>query len=79
MSVHHGVAVLGGAATRPRQRNRGAQSALLHRRLHEATQIGCQLAVATVTPGTANARNLTRAGFVVLLRSVWRRDPAGSS
>lgn len=79
MSVHQGVVVLGGAATRPRQRSRGAQSALLHHRLREATQSGCHLAVATVTPGTVSARNLTRAGFTVLPRPVWRRERPDSA
>lgn len=77
MSVHRGVAVLGGAATRPHQRGKGAQSALLNRRLREAARAGCDLAVATVTPGTASAKNLVRAGFTVLPRPVWRRDLSG--
>lgn len=74
MSLHDGVAVLGGAATRPQQRGRGAQSALLQHRLREAAHSGCHLAVATVTPGTVSARNLVRAGFTVLPRPVWRRS-----
>ena len=70
-------AVLGGAATRPQQRGKGAQSALLDRCLREAARAGCDLAVATVTPGTASARNLVRAGFTILPRPVWRLDPSG--
>lgn len=77
MSLHHGVAVIGGAATRPQQRSKGAQSALLNHRLREAANSGCDLAVATVTPGTASARNLVRAGFTVVPRPVWRHDLPG--
>ena len=77
MSLHHGVAVIGGAATRPEQRGKGAQSALLDHRLRQATYSGCDLAVATVTPGTVSARNLIRAGFTVVARPVWRRDLSG--
>ena len=79
MSLHDGVALLGGAATRPQQRGQGAQSALLHHRLREAAHSGCHLAVATVTPGTASARNLVRAGFTVLPRPVWRHDGLSDS
>jgi len=79
MSLHHGVAVLGGAATRPQHRSKGAQSALLHRRVREAAHSGCHLAVATVTPGTVSARNLIRVGFAVLPRPVWRHEPSGRS
>jgi hypothetical protein len=77
MSLHHGVAVIGGSATRPQQRSKGAQSALLDRRLREAAHSGCHLAVATVTPGTVSARNLIRAGFTVLSRPAWRHDLSG--
>lgn len=60
------VAWLGGAATLPEARGRGAQHALLADRLHRARRLGCSLAAATAVPGGVSARNLTRVGFQLL-------------
>ena len=60
------VAWLGGAATLPEARGRGAQHALLADRLHRARRMGCSLAAATAVPGGVSARNLTRVGFQLL-------------
>lgn len=57
------IAVLGGAATRPADRCRGVQSALIAARLRLARHAGCDLAVVTADPGTSSARNCERAGF----------------
>jgi hypothetical protein len=70
-SVHGTVAVIGGAATLPQARGRGAQTALLHHRLAQAAQAGARTAAATAAPGSASARNLARAGFSVLNRTGW--------
>jgi GNAT superfamily N-acetyltransferase len=65
LSVHGAVAVLGGAATLPAWRGKGAQGALLRHRLRVAREAGCLQATATAAPASPSARNLERAGFLV--------------
>ncbi len=71
MTLHHDVAVLGGASTLPAHRGRGAQAALLDCRLRRAAEAGCTLAVATARSGSASAANLRRAGFRLHRRTTW--------
>lgn len=68
-----GVALLGGASTLPAYRGRGAQTALLRRRLDVAATAGSTLAVATVRPASTSAANLVRAGFTLHRREAWHR------
>ncbi|MEP7024556.1 MAG: GNAT family N-acetyltransferase [Actinomycetota bacterium] len=70
-SVHRDVAVIGGAATLPEARGRGAQLALLGHRLSQAAETGAQAAMVTAAPGSASARNLARTGFVMRDRMSW--------
>jgi GNAT superfamily N-acetyltransferase len=68
--------MLCGAATLPAFRRRGVQSALLHARLAQARQAGCDLAVVTTQPGSKSQENVQRAGFELLyVRAVLVRDP----
>jgi GNAT superfamily N-acetyltransferase len=66
--VHDGVGWLGYAATRPRYRGRGAQSAILAARIEDARQQGCSTVV-TETGAMEDGRpsnsyrNIVRAGF----------------
>lgn len=73
MTVHGDVAVLGGAATLPAHRGRGAQPRLLRHRLRVAADAGCVLAVATARAGSVSAANLGRAGFRRYRRSAWTK------
>jgi GNAT superfamily N-acetyltransferase len=73
MTIHGDIAVLGGAATLPAQRGRGAQSRLLRHRLRVAAEAGCVAAVATARPGSVSAANLRTAGFAAHRRSAWAR------
>ncbi|WP_410622449.1 GNAT family N-acetyltransferase [Amycolatopsis sp. cmx-8-4] len=73
MTVHGDVAVLGGAATLPEHRGRGAQPRLLRHRLRVAADAGCVLAVATARAGSVSAANLGRAGFRRYRRSAWTK------
>ncbi|WP_326954526.1 GNAT family N-acetyltransferase [Amycolatopsis sp. NBC_01286] len=73
MTVHGDVAVLGGAATLPAHRGRGAQPRLLRHRLRAAADAGCVLAVATARAGSVSAANLGRAGFRRYRRSAWTK------
>lgn len=74
MTIHGNIAVLGGAATLPADRGRGAQAVLLRRRLHVARQAGCVWAVATAAHQSPSARNLERLGFTVWERPSWRKS-----
>ena len=57
------LAALFGTATLPEYRGRGAQSALIARRLHEAALAGCEYAVVCTHPGSGSQRNMERRGF----------------
>ena len=75
MSIHQGVASLGGAGTLPEFRNRGVQRALLLARLAHAAEMGCDLAMVATSPGSGSQRNVERLGFrVVYTRTKFLRD-----
>lgn len=61
--VHDGAIELGGDSTRPPFRRHGVETALLLARLSAAREMGCDLAMATTTPGSASQRNTERLGF----------------
>jgi len=63
MSIHRGVASLGGAGTLPEFRNRGAQKALILARVASAARAGCDLAMVATGLGTVSERNVERRGF----------------
>jgi hypothetical protein len=66
MSIHRGVASLGGAGTLPEFRNRGVQNALLLARIAAAAKAGCDLAMVATAPGSGSQRNAERLGFRVV-------------
>lgn len=71
LSAHDGVAFLAGAATRPEFRQRGAQAALIHRRLNDAART-CELVTVTTAFASASQRNLERQGLrVAQLKTLW--------
>lgn len=78
MTVHEDVAVLGGAATLPAYRGRGAQTRLLAHRLRLAADAGCVLAVATARSGSVSVANLRRAGFAIHRRLAWTVGPTAA-
>lgn len=81
MSIRGGVAELGIGATLEAGRRRGCQLALLHRRILDAAEAGCDtLLVETGERAPDRAagsyRNILRAGFQeAYLRANWRRPP----
>jgi ribosomal protein S18 acetylase RimI-like enzyme len=76
MRLYEGVAQLCGAATRPRFRRRGLQTAMLHARLRQAAAAGCDVAVVTTEPGSKSQQNAQRAGFALLYsRAVLVKQP----
>lgn len=75
MSIHQGVASLGGAGTLPEFRNRGVQRALLLARFAYAAESGCDLAMVATNPGSGSQRNVERQGFrVVYTRTKFLRE-----
>jgi len=79
-----GIAALFGTATLPEFRGRGVQTALINRRLWEASQQGCEYAVVSTMPGSGSQRNMERRGFrvaytkIVVVRS-WPELATNSS
>ncbi|ACO46911.2 GNAT family N-acetyltransferase [Deinococcus deserti] len=65
MSLTDGLAALHGTSTLPAFRGRGAQTALLAWRLHQAVKADADLASVFVTPASPSERNIVRAGFVL--------------
>jgi len=63
LAVRGRIAGLFGASTLPAYRQRGVQTALLHRRLQRAAEAGCELAMSLAQPGSHSQRNITRLGF----------------
>jgi len=70
LSVRDGTAVLFADSTLPGCRRRGLHAALIRRRLNAALAQGCDLAAATVFPGSASQRNYERLGFQVAYTKV---------
>jgi GNAT superfamily N-acetyltransferase len=62
-------------STRLQFAGRGVQSSLIRARLAHARRIGCDLATAQVTPGSASQRNYLRNGFQVLYTRVTMQTP----
>lgn len=74
MRMHEGVAVMAGASTVPSARGRGAQLALLERRLRDARADGCDIAMMGALPGSISQRNAERHGFrIAYTRIKWRQ------
>ena len=74
MHMHEGVALMAGASTIPSARGRGAQLALLERRLHDAHADGCDIAMMGALPGSISQRNAERHGFrIAYTRVKWRK------
>ena len=74
LSVAGGVAHLAGASTIPAARGRGAQFALLDRRLRHAAAQGCDIALMGALPGSGSQRNAERNGFrIAYTRIKWGR------
>jgi GNAT superfamily N-acetyltransferase len=63
MGIENGVAHFYGDATLAHARGGGLQSALIRARLALARDRGCDLAMASVIPGSVSNRNYERAGF----------------
>ncbi len=65
LHVEAGVGSLEVAGTLPAFRGRGAQSALLRRRIADAAALGCDLVVSQTASGSTSQANMERAGLRV--------------
>lgn len=73
LSIGDGVGYLANAATLPRFRRRGCQTALISRRIADAAGAGCDLVASLATFASVSQRNLERAGLrTAYTRTVWR-------
>lgn len=70
MGVNDGVAMFYGDATLVNARRFGAQRALIDARLRDACEAGCDLAMASVIPGSGSHRNYESAGFQLFFMRV---------
>lgn len=76
MRTANGIAQMTGAATLPRYRRRGAQTALVATRLNIAAEAGCDIAVVTTQPGSKSQQNVQNRGFHLLYtRAVLMKSP----
>lgn len=80
LRVSEGVAHLCGAATLPRYRRRGVQTALVAARLAAAAAAGCEIAVTVTQPGSKSQQNMSRQGFALCyVRAILVLPPAARS
>ena len=70
LSTEQRVAGLFGAGTRSHYRRRGVQSAMLQRRLEDAAEAGCDVAIVTTLPGSDSHRNVARRGFELMYTKI---------
>lgn len=70
MGIQNGTALFYGDSILPAARGRGYQQALLQTRLAAAQVQGCDLAMASVIPGSGSHRNYERAGFQLIYMRV---------
>jgi hypothetical protein len=70
MKIRLGLATLFADSTSARYRRRGFQRELISLRLKDAHAESCDLATASVSPGSASQRNYERAGFQVAYTKV---------
>ena len=66
----HRLAAIFGAATLPKFRNRGVQTALTSTRLLAARDAGCEIGMVCTQPGSGSQRNAERNGFRVAYTKV---------
>jgi hypothetical protein len=78
--IADGVADCFVASTRPETRQRGAQTALINRRMADGLAAGCDIATAQSVTDNASPRNFERRGFKpVYRRTIFARQLSESS
>jgi GNAT superfamily N-acetyltransferase len=69
--VRDGIGYLSGTSTLAPFRGRGAQSAMIARRLRDASHLGCELVAAQASFGSVSQRNLERTGLRLAYQKAW--------
>jgi hypothetical protein len=78
LALDDGIAYLANAATVPAHRGCGCHSALIGRRLADAAEAGCELAVSGARFASQSQRNLERARLrIAYTKAVWRLQNHG--
>jgi ribosomal protein S18 acetylase RimI-like enzyme len=78
LTVGDGIGYLANASTLPEYRRRGVQTALIARRLADASAAGVELVCSGTAFGSPSQRNLERAGLhVAYTKAVWRLTDRG--
>ena len=72
------VATIFSSWTRPEQRGRGAQMALIAARMNYARESGCEIAIINTVPGSASDRNVRRAEFTLAYTKTFVTLPVDS-
>jgi GNAT superfamily N-acetyltransferase len=70
LAIHDGLATLFADSTIARFRRQGLHRELVSARLNEAIARGCDMATASMLPGSASQRNYERLGFEVIYTKV---------
>lgn len=71
--IHGKNAFLNMAATMPKYRNRGYQTALLKYRIDDAFTQGCELVISGASPGTSSLYNMQKVGLrTAFTKSLWK-------
>lgn len=77
--IAQGIGYLAGAATLPRFRGRGCQTALIRRRLDVAARAGCELVCGATEFDTPSQHNMERAGMrIAYFKELWAPTSNGS-
>jgi GNAT superfamily N-acetyltransferase len=72
--VADGIGNLAMAGTAPEHRGRGCQTALLHRRMYDAAQQGCELVVGQAAYLSPSMKNMQRAGLqLAYTKAFWTK------
>jgi ribosomal protein S18 acetylase RimI-like enzyme len=78
LTLSDGVGYLANASTLPEYRGRGVQTALIARRLADASAAGVELVCSGTAFGSTSQRNLERAGLrIAYTKAVWRLTDRG--
>lgn len=71
LHVANGIGSMANGLTIAAMRGRGLQTALLYRRIHDATVAGCDLMVSQCMPGVTSQNNQMRTGFHIAGSKAW--------
>lgn len=71
LHIANGVGSMATGVTSPKYRNRGCQTALLYRRMRDASLANCHLMISQCQPGGSSQNNQLATGLHILGTKVW--------